>query len=226
MNSRVKVKVCGITSVADAQMVCAAGVDYLGLNLFAGPRRISLEVAREIARVVPSRVKVVVLTTSPTRAHPEPLGIGAIAEALPRVDVFQLYGPGPFEDREKYAGGEYWIVTHIDNGAEERSISERLDLLDFVPHGMLADRKVKDQLGGTGVSLDWAGLHKAYERLRESRELPKLVLAGGLTAGNVRAAIELAYPAVVDVSSGVELAGEPGKKDAGKVRDFVLAAKG
>jgi phosphoribosylanthranilate isomerase len=237
-----KVKICGITTPDDAQAAIDAGADYLGLNFLAGPRRISLSTAATIAAAVPNPIKIVALTgTRPT--HPDAPTLAAIIDALPRVHAFQLYGPPPFEQHD-FHGGEYWIVAHLDPVAPDSQphpkspqaqgsqslglraqISDRLDLLDFLPHALVADRKVGTQLGGTGQPLDWAALHTAWNALRRTRTLPKMVLAGGLNPGNVATAIRAAHPTIVDVSSGVERDGQPGRTDPEKMRAFIDAVR-
>lgn len=87
---------------------------------------------------------------------------------------------------------------------------------------VVLDAHVVGQLGGTGVALDWSGLADAVSSLREAVPGLQLVLAGGLRAENVREAIRLLSPQVVDVSSGVESA--PGVKDPVRVQQFVQAA--
>ena len=85
----------------------------------------------------------------------------------------------------------------------------------------MIDAKVVGQLGGTGTTLDWAGLAGAVRELRAAVPNFELVLAGGLRAPNVAQAMALLEPDVVDVSSGVEMA--PGVKDPVKVVEFVTA---
>jgi phosphoribosylanthranilate isomerase len=83
---------------------------------------------------------------------------------------------------------------------------------------ILVDAKVPGQLGGTGASFDWS-LVSPLSAVRP------LVLAGGLTHENVRAAISQVRPAGVDVATGVERPGEPRRKDLEKLARFVEAAR-
>src|SRR5699024_5677083 len=80
----------------------------------------------------------------------------------------------------------------------------------------LIDTPSMKSRGGSGRVFDWTLL--GGHHLDKS----KMILAGGLTAGNVRTAIENVYPAAVDVSSGVET---DGVKDIGKIRQFLKKAK-
>jgi phosphoribosylanthranilate isomerase len=85
--------------------------------------------------------------------------------------------------------------------------------------GLVLDSKTSSRPAGTGVPLDWSSLR----RVREMIHLP-VILAGGLTPGNVKRAMELVQPYAVDVITGVER--EAGVKDPQRMRDFVKAVKG
>ena len=82
---------------------------------------------------------------------------------------------------------------------------------------VLTDSCVPGAHGGTGIPHDWAVSRAIRERIAPT----PLILAGGLTPGNVRAAIETVRPYAVDVSSGVEI--RPGIKDHAKIRAFIEA---
>jgi phosphoribosylanthranilate isomerase len=88
----------------------------------------------------------------------------------------------------------------------------------FPGQPLLVDAKVGGQLGGTGHTLDWA----LVEPLARARPL---LLAGGLRPDNVAQAVQIVRPWGVDVASGVEIAGEPRRKDPEKMRRFVSAAR-
>jgi phosphoribosylanthranilate isomerase len=86
--------------------------------------------------------------------------------------------------------------------------------------GVLVDSRTAVTVGGTGVAFDWAEARKTV--FGDGGTL-KLIAAGGLNPGNVAKAIETLRPWGVDVVSGVEAA--PGRKDRGKVREFVERAR-
>ena len=88
----------------------------------------------------------------------------------------------------------------------------------FPGHPLLVDAKVPGQLGGTGQRIDWP-LVAALARERA------LMLAGGLTADNVEEAVRIVQPWGVDTASGVELSGDPRRKDFEKMERFVAAAR-
>jgi len=83
--------------------------------------------------------------------------------------------------------------------------------------GILLDAFSPKAYGGTGLTFNW-------EMAKEACRYGPVILAGGLTPGNVRHAVEWVNPYGVDVSSGVETA--PGRKDPDKVSEFIRRAKG
>jgi phosphoribosylanthranilate isomerase len=105
-----------------------------------------------------------------------------------------------------------WAVVRVASGSAEARIIE----LDAVADAIVLDAFVPGRLGGTGSRFDW-GLAASWAR----PERAGLVVAGGLSARNVREAIVRLAPDVVDVSSGVESA--PGIKDHARMRAFVRA---
>lgn len=218
------VKVCGITNLEDARMVLEAGADWIGLNLVAGPRRIELDTVKRIIAGLddPSRV-VVLLAAELGRVSDVTLGV-LRDHGVRRV---QLYG----EDREleeavaqlRGVGLESIAVVHVRGdqwfdcfGAEwVRRGADR-------PAYVLLDSGGPGRLGGTGTPADWDAIALARLGGRLSGCAP-ILLAGGLTPGNVAHAIQRVQPDGVDVSSGVERS--PGRKDRAKVEAFIEAAR-
>ena len=203
--SRVRVKICGITTPRDARLAAQAGADAVGLNFHPpSPRAVDLETAAEIAAVVPPFVAVAGVFVDP----PAELVEAAIARA--RLDVLQFHGdePAPFcsafrRPYVKAAGvGERFDFGALCRGHPAAS-AFLLDAFD-------AERR-----GGTGRTFDWS----AWPRSRRP-----LILAGGLNAENVATAIAATRPYAVDVASGVE--GPNGSKDAQRLADFMAAANG
>jgi phosphoribosylanthranilate isomerase len=200
------VKVCGITQLDDAQAAIAAGVDVLGFNFVPeSKRRIELERAREIIAAVRGRVLSVALVADlPTRDALELLSaLGA--------DRLQLHGEESQDQLLELSPRAFKAIRVGDAADVERARA-------FPGHPLLVDAKVPGQLGGTGHSIDWplvAGL--ARERA--------LMLAGGLTADNVEQAVRIVQPWGVDTASGVEIGGDPRRKDFEKMQRFVAAAR-
>jgi tryptophan synthase beta subunit len=195
------IKVCGITSVEDAEAALEAGVDAIGLIFVQDtPRAISDPVAREISRRVAGHaVRVGVFRDAPLeRVHACVREVG--------LDVVQLHGDEPPAYVEALP---YPLIKALPADAELEARAAQypgVDLLLDHPDG-----------GGKGQGWD-------YQRARDLEGRGRRVwLAGGLDPDNVGAAIRAARPHAVDASSGLESA--PGRKDAARVRAFVKAAR-
>lgn len=211
-----RIKICGITSVADALMVAAAGADAIGLNFYpASPRSIDMERAENIVEALPEGIiKVGLFVNAPSR---EMRGIFDRLE----LDLIQLAGDEPPELLAELAPRPAIKVVRPDSTGIV-SIARYLDrcrALAHLPRKVLIDAHVPGEFGGTGKQADWP-VAAEYSRLNN---VPPLVLAGGLTSENVAEAIRNVHPAAVDTASGVE--SSPGHKDAGKVSRFVGAAQ-
>jgi phosphoribosylanthranilate isomerase len=201
------VKVCGITSPEDAALAADAGADAVGLVFWPGsPRCVDVARARRIASALPAfvlRVGVFVDASRDAQAR-------AAEEA--GLDLLQLHGA---EAPGDCAGLPRRCLKALRVGAGFRA--EQADAYAGIAAGILLDTGDSALPGGTGRSFDWTLAREVRARV------PFLVLAGGLTPENVAGAIALVKPDAVDVSSGVESA--PGRKDAGRLRAFVAAAK-
>lgn len=196
----VRVKICGITNLEDALAAVEAGADALGFNFLAAApeaRRVTPEQAAAISERLPPFVACVGLVS---RAEAD----AALASGM---HALQVYGDAP-------AGPRAIRVFPV---------AEAADLAAIQPHAgriaaALLDARVPGKLGGTGRTIPWELAAQA------KRYGVPIILAGGLTPENVADAVRIARPYAVDVSSGVESA--PGRKDAGKMKAFVAAAKG
>ena len=218
-----RVKICGITNLDDAVMAIEAGADALGFNFYPkSPRCISLETMQQIRGELSKRNLTAVSKVGVFVNHADPLQI-AIAGGL---DTIQLHG----DETPQH------LVAHVREAAPHgiqvwRAFRCRepdlTDVADYVhecnsigglPAAVLLDAYAPSAFGGTGKVLDW----NTVRRHRQNLHRQPVILAGGLNPENVAEAIRTARPEAVDVASGVE--GEPGRKDAGKVREFVAAA--
>ena len=197
---RTRVKICGITRVADAQSAAQCGADAIGLVFYApSPRFLSVEQARTVRRALPSFVGAIALFVNPSVGEVERV----LAEVRP--DALQFHGEESPELCERF-GVPYIKACRVRQG---------VDLLEYLrPYsgasGWLADAYV-EAYGGTGTSFDWSVVPR-------QRPVP-LILSGGLNSGNVADAVRLVRPWGVDVSSGVESA--KGIKDAAKIAAFI-----
>lgn len=202
----VKVKICGITNLADALAAVEAGADALGFNFWTRSRRyLTPRAAREIVAQVPAGVLCVGVFVN----EAAPVDVErAAAEA--GVGAVQLHGEETPEFCAEVRGFE--VIKALRVGGRFRSEW----VARFATEAVLLDAYSEGLPGGTGRTFDWALAKEARARVS------KLYLAGGLTPDNVGAAVEQVGPYAVDVCSGVESA--PGRKDAGRVRAFVAAA--
>jgi phosphoribosylanthranilate isomerase len=200
-----KVKICGLTGVADAVAAADAGADMIGLMFYEkSPRHISLALAAEISRAVSPFVLKVGVFVNPDEA----LVSRAIAEC--GLSVLQFHGDEPSEFCTQF-GLMSLKAIRVQN-AESLSA-----LQNFQTDAFLLDAYSKSGLGGTGEKFNW-DLALAAQKFGKP-----IFLAGGLTPENVADAVKQVRPFAVDVSSGVESA--PGKKDAAKVRAFIQAVR-
>lgn len=204
----VKVKICGITNLADALAAVEAGADALGFNFWAGSRR---HLTPQAARGIVARVPADVLCVGVFVDEAAPADVErAAAEA--GVGAVQLHGEETPEFCAAVRGFEVIKALRVGGGFRGETCAR------FGAAAILLDAYCAGAPGGTGQTFDWAVARETRARV------PKLYLAGGLTPENVGAAVRQVGPYAVDVCSGVESA--PGRKDAGRVRAFVAAARG
>jgi phosphoribosylanthranilate isomerase len=208
----VRVKICGLRTVADVAAVAAAGAAYAGFVFFAkSPRHLTVEAARELALAAPEGLAKVALVVDAEDAV-----LDAIVESVP-LDMLQLHGHES-PDRVAAVRARYGLpVMKAVGVADEGDLAALFDYTT-VADQILVDAKPPkgaDLPGGNGLSFDW-------RLVAQRRWLRPWMLAGGLTAENVADAVRLTNARQVDVSSGVERA--PGVKDAAKIAAFVRAA--
>ena len=210
------IKICGITTVRDAQIAASAGADAIGLNFYrSSPRYVPAALAFSIARAIPGNVaKVGVFVNTPAK------DVSRIASDV-GLDQVQLHGDEPPEDLiqlSRLPVIRAFRVRDGDVGPVVRYLA-CCQQLRCLPAAILLDAFQEGQFGGTGKTIRWESLVGNTDFLGE---IP-LILAGGLTPDNVAAAIETIAPKAVDTASGVEK--QPGEKDETLVRRFVTAAR-
>ena len=200
-------KICGITNIADARFAVSAGSDALGFNFYnKSPRYVSPEIVGEIVQDLPPFVTAVGIFVNAERES-----IERIAD-IARLSALQLHGDETPTDCEGYTRP---VIRAI-------RVGDRLEAKDVQPYAdagvtaFLLDTANKGLYGGTGEAFEWsvAASAKVYGRV---------ILAGGLTAENVKAGIAAVAPYGVDTASGVEKA--PGVKDHAKVKAFLTAVR-
>jgi phosphoribosylanthranilate isomerase len=207
-----KVKVCGITCLEDALAAQGAGVDLLGFNFYPpSPRYIAPAPCATItAALRNSRMTLVGVFVNATPAQ-----VQAITAAC-RLDLAQLAGDEPPEELaalERLGVSAFKTLHPVDSRALQTAL-ERYPAHPLPP-AYLIDAYRPGAYGGTGKTADWSLAADLAAHV-------PILLAGGLRADNVAAAVRKVRPWGVDVASGVERA--PGRKDAQQMATFVLAA--
>ena len=219
MTQLFQTKVCGITSVEDAQMCVVAGVDAIGLNFYhLSPRSIADELAIEISESVRGQIQLVGLFVNET-----PERIRKLHDAV-RFDYLQLHG-----DEDPFYLKELSPLPIIKAfRCKNTDQSEIIDYLaacttfDITLQAILLDAFHPDNYGGTGHQLDWKNLKLTNSHFGGCTA----ILAGGITGENVHNAVCTTQAQAVDTASGVESdAGRPGQKDPLKVQRFVEQAR-
>lgn len=203
MTRRCRVKVCGITSVADAQMVSAAGVDAIGLVFYAkSSRHVTIERAAEICAALPPFVSAVGLFLDASEAF-----VNQVLDVVP-LDVLQFHG----SETPEYCNGFHrpYIKALGMSGVTGDDFRELADQYPLA-QGVLVDSHAPGAAGGTGKTFDWTQVPQDYPKA--------IILAGGLKAENVADAIRTTRVYAVDISSGVEAV--PGVKDSAKIAAFM-----
>jgi phosphoribosylanthranilate isomerase len=207
----VEAKICGLTRPEDAAAAARGGAAYLGVVFASGPRVIPPSRAVEIVAASGGVPVLGVFGRQPVEEILDIVGAAGLAGA-------QLQGDYRREDaaRLRAAGLQVWRVVRIAAPPD----LDRLGGATANADAVLVEPRVAYADGGAGVSLDLAVAREARARLASGR----MVLAGGLTPGNVAGAVALVRPDVVDVSSGVEHL--PGIKDPTKIAAFLEAVLG
>ncbi len=198
---RTRVKICGLTRIEDARIAADLGADAIGLVFYPqSARHVSLVKAEAIVKSLPPFVAVVGLFVD---AKAE-----AIRDVLSRVriDFLQFHG----DEVPKYCisfGKPYFKAVRMRRGIDLTALA----MSHRRAAGLLLDAYDPVMKGGTGNRFDW--------RIVPAEIGLPIVLAGGLTADNVGAALHAVRPYALDVSSGVEAA--KGIKDANKMAAFL-----
>jgi phosphoribosylanthranilate isomerase len=212
--SGLRVKICGVTSEADARAAARFGADAIGLNFYDGsPRHID-------PRVVPA-----ILTSLPPFVEPVGIYVGLrlaqMAEQARHFGLRSIQWHGDNADREPGCPEGFRLIAAfaIRTAADLETITRYLSAcreLGQSPAAVLVDAGAPGQYGGTGRTAPWDLLANF------DCGLP-LILAGGLTPDNVAEAVRLVRPYGVDVASGVE--SRPGVKDLDTMQRFIAAAR-
>ena len=198
---RTRVKICGITRIEDALEAIKHGADAIGLVFYAkSPRNVTPAQAAEIVSKIPAFITVVGLFVDAEPAF--------IQEVLATVslDLLQFHGDETPSECRQYSR-PYMKAIRVKS--DTNLVQYAADYADA--KALLLDAFAEGVPGGTGQVFDW-------KLIPQNLGLP-VILAGGLSAENVRVAIEQVQPYAVDVSGGVEAS--KGIKDAAKIAAFM-----
>ena len=216
MSHVVRVKVCGITTTQDAWTAIDLGVDALGFLvglLHESEDELSAHDAGKIVEGLPPFISATLVTH---RADPADV-LDLVGHVRPQV--VQLHGAYPLEGiaalRDAFPAVSVVKAVHVDG---EASIAAALEAARYAD-AVLLDSRTSTRIGGTGLTHDWS----ISRRIRDTLAPTPVILAGGLTPGNVAGAIERVHPYAVDVNSGVSL--RRGKKSPPLIEAFVRAAR-
>jgi indole-3-glycerol phosphate synthase/phosphoribosylanthranilate isomerase len=200
-----RVKVCGVTSAEDAAAASAAGASYIGAIVVPGtPRAVDASAAEAVSVAARNAGAMAVAVFRDAE-------LAMVRELGTQFDAVQLHG----REDEDYVAAlrrdlegdvEVWKAAHVGAGAPQVSVhADRI----------LFDTKAGENSGGAGITFDWS-------RVARHPDLPRGLIAGGLTPENAASASRVGAFAI-DVSSGVETSA--GKKDPAKLRAFFEAVR-
>jgi phosphoribosylanthranilate isomerase len=207
---RLGVKICGITTLDQAQSIADLGADALGINFWPGSKRYldPALAASWLSALQPLTTVVAVLV------NPEPALIDRLV-ATPLAHVLQLHGDEP----PSMVGSLMERGLEIIKALQVRDRASLEAIGDYPCRTLLLDAHNPGSYGGGGTPFPWELFTAARERFPDKT----LILSGGLTPANVAEAVRQTRPAAVDVASGVERA--PGIKDLDQVAAFIAAAR-
>lgn len=204
-----KVKICGITNLEDAQAAIEAGADMLGFNFYRKSTRY----------IEPAAARLIVAQIRSGANRPQVIGVFVNSSALEiqsimrevDLDQAQLHGDESVELLSQVKGFKALRPQSLEEAEKQANTYG----LEGQP-ALLIDAYRPGEYGGTGQTGDWSLAAMI------ARKQP-ILLAGGLTPENVVTAIRQVQPWGVDVASGVESA--PGKKDVTKLKMFIARAR-
>jgi len=204
---RVKIKICGITSLEDARACAELGADMIGLNFYPqSPRYVQPQRAHEIVEGTPRSLRAVGVFVDSTASE-----VLSVAKAV-GINCIQLHGDVPPETCRELAC-EFRVIRAFSTDGR----FQPEDVGSFGDCDVLLDAHDPELRGGTGLTCDWPAARATLPFARF------LILSGGLNAQNVGHAIARVAPHAVDVCSGVESA--PGVKDHRAIEKFIAAAR-
>jgi len=210
--SRLRIKICGVTTAEDVRLAAQLGADAVGVNFYPkSPRYVDPRTALPVLRAVPPLMDAVGVFVD--------LKIRQVCALAYQLGLRSVQCLATSNDTENWQPFQLIAAFRVKDESSIREMEQylvRCKTAGCVPDAILVDAHVDGLLGGTGKTAPW-------HLLRDFRPSIPLILAGGLTPDNVVEAINTVRPFGVDVASGVE--SSPGKKDAEKMRQFIENAR-
>jgi len=208
------IKICGTTSLEDAQLAVDAGADAIGFVFAPSPRQVTIERAAAITASLPAAVEKIGVFVDATLAE---LEAAVQTGGLTGVQLHSGIRPEMPAQLKRRFGPDLRVLRVVHYAADAAAQAESI-AADANVDAVLVDSRTATAVGGTGISFDWSAAQSLFHSARK-----RMVVAGGLRPENVAEAIRTLQPWGVDVVSGVESA--PGSKDAAKVRAFIANAR-
>lgn len=228
------VKICANTNLEDAQLAAELGADAVGFVFASSKRQVSADQVAAITPHLPDNVLTVGVFAT---ANAQEIISAVRASGLRGVQLHLAPNAQLAEELNCAFEGHVQLIQTVSYAidATDRAAADEVfagALMETLQtpaiSAVLLDAARGSASGGLGVTFDWkhaaALVQLAYAAAAsDGRELPKLIVAGGLRAENVGDAIATLQPWGVDVASGVEVS--PGKKDPARLRAFLAAAR-
>lgn len=210
------IKICGNTSIEDAKLAAEAGADAVGFVFAPSPRCVTQEqVAAIVPHLPPALEKIGVFvdaTFNEVTYTVENCGLTGVQLHFDAPRELPIRLRARFGPRVRILR-----VVYFDGGGATAAFNPKsASSVDAI----LIDSHTTCAPGGTGIPFDWTAARAIFDQFSKDR---KLVAAGGLNPENVARSISILHPWGVDVVTGVEAA--PGRKDAAKVRAFIISAR-
>jgi phosphoribosylanthranilate isomerase len=231
------IKICGNTSLADAQLAADAGANAVGFVFAPSPRRVTAEQVAAITPHLPSTLEKIGVFVD---ASFDEIASTIETAGLTGVQLHFEAAPELFAQIRARFGPILRILRVVHFDADLSASLKGTGFSPYIPEpkmkgalapeaifsdpnidAVLIDSRTTTAVGGTGKTFDWSLAANTLFQNANVRE--RLIAAGGLTPDNVAEAIAMLHPWGVDVVSGVESA--PGRKDPAKVRDFIANAR-
>ncbi len=225
VQTKVKTKICGTTTIEDARLAAEHGADYFGVvvEVDFSPRSLTVEQAVPLFVDPPIDAVALVFEMTPERLHQLIAALHPFAVQFLHLEDISLIR----ELKKQYPAMQLWQSIHLPEAGKkvdcnlfQETVRNYVDAgIDVLIFDTVAVMGGVTKFGGTGLTSDWDVVNQLIEQV--DTDIP-IWLAGGINPDNVAESIAKVQPAGVDLCSGVEA--EPGRKDPEKVRRLIANA--